>query len=67
MEQENNFELSEGNTLSLKTCGFNEDISDKEVRLKCLELSINFKDDYARVSSLIELADRFSTFVINGK
>ena len=29
--------------------------------------AINFKDDYARESSLIELADRFSTFVINGK
>ena len=67
MEQENNLELSEGNVLGLKTCGFNEDISDKEVRLKCLELAMNFKDDYAKVSSLIELADRFSTFVINEK
>ena len=67
MEKENNFELSEGNALILKTCGFNENISDREVRLKCLELAINFKDDYARESSLIELADRFSTFVINGK
>ena len=67
MEKENNLELSEGNVLSLKTCGFNEDISDKEVRLKCLEFAMNFKDDCAKISSLIEFADRFSTFVINGK
>lgn len=66
MEKENNLVVEDG-CISLKRCGFNEDISDKEVRLKCLELAINFKDDYARESSLIELADRFSTFVINGK
>lgn len=67
MEKENNLEISDGNTLSLKTCGFNEDISDREVRLRCLKLAMCFKDDCAKISSLIEFADKFSTFVINGK
>ena len=67
MEKENNWDITKDCTLSIKTCGFNEDISDKEIRLRCLELAMNFKDDCAKIPSLIELADRFSYFVINGK
>ena len=42
MEKENNLEITEGGTLSGKVCGFNENISDREVRLKCLELACKF-------------------------
>ena len=66
MEKENNFELSEGNTLSLKTCGFNEDISDKEVRLKCLELACKF-GNIMTTSDIILIAEDLYRFVINGK
>lgn len=66
MEKENNLVVKDG-CINLKSCGFNEDISDREVRLRCLELAMCFKDDFAKMSSLIEFADRFSTFVINGK
>ena len=66
MEKENNLELSEGNVLSLKACGFNEDISDKEIRLRCLEFAMKFAGCEA-ISSLVNIADKFSNFVINGK
>ena len=67
MEKENNLEISEGNTLSLKTCGFNEDISDKEIRLKCLELVYQFETDIRLTSDVIHTAEKLYRFVINGK
>ena len=67
MEKENNFELSEGNTLSLKTCGFNEDISDKEVRLKCLELACKFGNGIMTTSDVILIAKDLYKFVVNEK
>ena len=67
MEKENNFELSEGNTLSLKTYGFNEDISDKEVRLKCLELACKFGNGIMTTSDVILIAKDLYKFVVNEK
>ena len=67
MEKENNLELSEGNVLSLKTCGFNEDISDKEVRLRCLELVYEFETDIRLTSDVIRTAEKLYRFVINEK
>ena len=67
MEKENNFELSEGNTLRLKTYGFNEDISDKEVRLKCLELACKFGNGIMTTSDVILIAKDLYKFVVNEK
>ena len=67
MEQENNLELSEGNVLCLKTCGFNEDISDKEVRLKCLELACKFGNGIMTTSDVILIAKDLYKFVVNEK
>ena len=67
MEKENNFKLSDGNTLSFKTFGFNEDISDKEVRLKCLELVYQFETDIRLTSDVILIAKDLYKFVVNEK
>ena len=67
MEKENNFELSECNTLILKTCGFNKDISDKEVRLKCLELACKFGNGIMTTSDVILIAKDLYKFVVNEK
>ena len=67
MEKENNLEISEGNTLSLKTCGFNEDISDKEIRLKCLELACKFGTGIMTTSDVILIAKDLYKFVVNEK
>ena len=67
MEQENNLEITEGGTLSGKVCGFNEDISDKEVRLKCLELVYEFETDIRLTSDVIRTAEKLYRFVINEK
>ena len=67
MGKENNFELSEGNTLRLKTYRFNEDISDKEVRLKCLELACKFGNGIMTTSDVILIAKDLYKFVVNEK
>ena len=66
MEKENNLVVEDG-CISLKSCGFNEDISDKEVRLKCIELVYKFETDIALTSDVIYIAEKLYRFVINGK
>ena len=66
MEQENNLGVEDG-CISLKSCGFNEDISDKEVRLKCLELACKFGNGIMTTSDVILIAKDLYKFVVNGK
>lgn len=66
MEKENNLVVKDG-CLNLKSCGFNEDISDKEVRLKCLELVYQFETDIRLTSDVIHTAEKLYKFVVNEK
>ena len=66
MEKENNLVFEEG-CISLKSCGFNEDISDKEVRLKCLELACKFGNGIMTTSDVILIAKDLYKFVVNEK
>ena len=67
MEKENNLEITEGGTLSGKVCGFNENISDREVRLKCLELACKFWNGIMTTSDVILIAKDLYKFVVNEK
>ena len=66
MEKENNLVVEDG-CISLKSCGFNEDISDKEVRLKCLELACKFGNGIMTTSDVILIAKDLYKFVVNEK
>lgn len=66
MEKENNLVVKDG-CLNLKSCGFNEDISDREVRLKCLELACKFGNGIMTTSDVILIAKDLYKFVVNGK
>ena len=66
MEKENNLVVEDG-YLNLKSCGFNEDISDKEVRLKCLELACKFGNGIMTTSDVILIAKDLYKFVVNEK
>ena len=66
MEKENNLVFEEG-CVRLKSCGFNKDISDKEVRLKCLELACKFGTGIMTTSDVILIAKDLYKFVVNEK